>query len=88
MRGMYNLGIYIYICMQHLEENCYCDSGGIELPLLLDRIKRYLENYFRPFFVRGIDPGARQIFRKNFSSLSDNNKHFSDDNNKRLNVNL
>lgn len=50
MRGMYNLGvcirvyIYIYVRMQHLEENCYCDSGGIEAPLLLDRIKRYLEN--------------------------------------------
>lgn len=53
--------VYIYICMQHLEENCYC--GGIEAPLLLDRIKRYLENYFSlfvpfrslPFRVVGID---------------------------------
>lgn len=66
MRGMYNLSIvcmcvytYIcmYVCMQHLEENCYCDSGGIEVPLLLGRIKRYLENYFCPvsLFVGGID---------------------------------
>lgn len=66
MRGMYNLGIYIYICMQHLEENCYCDSGGIELPLLLDHIKRYLENYFRPFFVRGIDLERGKFLEKIF----------------------
>lgn len=47
----------MYVCMQHLEENCYCDSGGIEVPLLLGRIKRYLENYFCPvsLFVGGID---------------------------------
>lgn len=58
--GVY-MCVYIYICMQHLEENCYC--GGIEAPLLLDRIKRYLENYFSlfvpfrslPFRVVGID---------------------------------
>lgn len=56
MRGMYN-SVYIYTYTRMYAtfggELLLRYSGGIELPLLLDRTKRYLENYYfhplRPF---------------------------------------